>query len=198
MATAFLDILPEAHELSANWAFFALAAFLALYLVEFGLNIHFHEGHSHDLHAHQAAAGRISAFAIAIHSLMDGFTIGVGFGAGFALGVITSFAVIFHELPEGVFTYTLLMRDRVEERRATIYSWLVALATPFGAMITYLFVRNASEAVLGNLLAVAGGMFIYIGAADLVPETHRRSRLGNAALVMLGVGLVLVLTQLVG
>ena len=92
----------------------------------------------------------------------------------------------------------LLIHDRVEEGRATIFSWLVALATPVGAIATYLLIRDVSEATLGILLAIAGGTFIYIAAADLVPETHRRSRIGNAALVLIGVAFVIVLGWLVG
>jgi len=198
MATAFIDLLAEAVSLSGAWFAGALAAFLVLYLIEFGLNIHYCRYEACKEEGHIRPVGRVSALGIGLHSLLDGFTIGVGFEAGFAIGVIASFAVIFHELPEGAFTYMLLIHDRVEEGRATIFSWLVALATPFGAIATYLLIRDVSEATLGILLAIAGGTFIYIAAADLVPETHRRSRIGNAALVLIGVAFVIVLGWLVG
>lgn len=198
MATALFDLLPKAVDLSPAWPYFTLAAFLLLYLVEFGMNIHYCRHAECEADRDVRAAGRVSAIGIGLHSLLDGFTIGVGFEAGFALGVATSFAVIFHELPEGVFIYTLLLLDRVEEGRATFYSWLVALATPVGAIGTYVIVQDVPSPVLGVLLAVAAGTFIYIAAADLVPETHRRSRLGNGALVLIGVGFVLLLKGLAG
>lgn len=197
MATAFIDLLPKAVSLSRAWFVGALGAFLVLYLIEFGMNIHYCRHEACEQEGHHRPVGRVSALGIGLHSLLDGFTIGVGFEAGFALGVLASFAVIFHELPEGAFTYTLLLRDRVDERRATLFSWLVALATPVGAIATYLLVKDVSDDALGILLAIAGGTFIYIAAADLVPETHRRSRLGNAALVLAGVGFVVILGRLV-
>ncbi len=197
MATAFINLLPKAVSLSETWYAAALAAFLALYLIEFGLNIHFCRNEACEDEGHQRPVGRVSALGIGLHSLLDGFTIGVGFQAGFGIGVVTSFAVIFHELPEGAFTYTLLIHDQVEEGRATFFSWLVALATPFGAIATYFLVRDVSEATLGNLLAIAGGTFIYVGAADLVPETHRHSRIGNAVLVVIGVAFIVIVGRLV-
>lgn len=194
MANAFFNLLPEAAKLDSAWVYFAFAGFIALYFVEYGMNTHY----CHEEECEVRSIGLISTVGIGLHSLLDGFTIGVGFEAGFALGVITSFAVIFHELPEGVFTYTLLMHDRVSERRSLIYSWAVALATPVGAVLTFLFVRGASEAVIGSLIALAGGTFIYIGAADLVPETHRRSTVWNALLVLAGAAFVLLLSRFLG
>lgn len=107
--------------------------------------------------------------------------------------MLTSLAVIAHELPEGVFTYTLLIADKVPELQSLAYSWIVALATPFGAIVTYLVLRNLSPSSLGIMLAAAGGTFIYIGAADLFPQVHRKPNLLNALLVLVGISFVLVL-----
>ena len=84
-----------------------------------------------------------------------------------------------------------------ERPRAVIYSVAVASATPFGAIAGYLFLRNIQADVLGALLGIAAGSFLYIAASDLLPETHRRASpyilplvaSGAAAMFLVGVAL---------
>lgn len=192
LATAFFELLPEAVELNKLWPVAAFSAFIALYLLEYSLNIHY----CHDPECTVRQVGLISTLGIGFHSLVDGIVIAVGFETNIVLGILTALAVIFHELPEGIFTYTLLLHDNIPEKRSLIYSWLVALATPFGAVVTFALIRNVSEAVLGILLGVAAGTFIYIGSADLIPETHKKSTVWNAVLVLIGVVFVLSLRQI--
>lgn len=194
LATASFELLPEAIELQRSWPIYLLAGLVFLYLLEHLMTIHSCE----DERCENKAMGKISALGIGIHSLLDGLAIGVGFEASFALGVITSLAVILHELPEGVFTYTLLRHDKVPERKSQIYAWLVALVTPFGAILTFLFLKGASPQLLGALLAFTAGSFFYIATADLVPETHKKPNLFYFLLIFLGIGLTLLIDQLLG
>jgi zinc transporter ZupT len=76
------------------------------------------------------------------------------------------------------------------------YSWLVALATPVGAIATYFFTRGMSGISLGALLSIAAGSFIYIGSSDLVPATHKKQAFLNVVLVLLGVGFVILMGRL--
>mgnify|MGYP001620002362 FL=1 len=135
---------------------------------------------------------------IGFHSLIDGIIIGLGFKISFIVGLLSSSAVIFHETAEGVFVYTLLLYDQMAKKKALFYSWLVALATPFGAVLTFLLISRAPTYVLGWLLAAAAGSFIYIGASDLIPATHREYNFLNIFLVLLGIAFVLTIGQFLG
>lgn len=194
VGTTFFELLPEASSLNSNWIYAAAVGLIALFLVEHFMVIH--ECHEEVCDVH--TMGTVGAIGIGLHSLIDGIVIGVGFEVSFALGLLTSLAVIVHELPEGVFTYTLLIADQVPERRSLLYSWIVALATPIGAVITYLVLRELSPAILGIMLALAGGTFLYVGVADLLPQIHRKPNLFNAFLVLVGITFVLVVSRLLG
>ncbi|MFZ3063147.1 MAG: ZIP family metal transporter [Actinomycetota bacterium] len=194
LATAFFELFPEALDLNRNWFYAAVIGVTALFLIEHFMVVHACHEDVCDVHT----MGVVGALGIGIHSLIDGIVIGIGFEASFALGVVTSMAVIVHELPEGVFTYTLLIADEVSERKSLIYSWIVALATPFGAVMTYLILRGLSPGVLGIMLALAGGTFIYVGAADLLPQVHRKPNALNAFLVIVGILFVLIVGRFVG
>jgi len=194
LANAFFDLIPEAQALNVNYLSYILLALISLYILEHFIMIHACHEEKCDIHT----LGTISVLGIGLHSLIDGVIIGVGFGVSFGIGLITALAVIFHELPEGSFTYSILKHDNVPERKSMTYSWLVALATPFGAILTYFFIQNVSAQVLGALLALAAGSFLYIGASDLMPETHKKSSVLNIALVVFGVLFVFGLTNVLG
>jgi ZIP family zinc transporter/zinc and cadmium transporter len=120
------------------------------------------------------------------HSLLDGIIIGVGFEVDPKLGLLTSLGVILHELPEGVTTFSLLLNS-IKRATALKMSIAVALATPLGALISLTFIGGLSEGMIGIMLAMAGGSFLYVAAADLIPETHGMKGLQNAGFLLLGV-----------
>ncbi len=72
-------------------------------------------------------------------------------------------------------------------RKAIQLTSFVALATPGAAILTYAMVNNLPEPLLGALLAVAGGSFIYIAASDLIPESHRSRGLSASLALCLGI-----------
>lgn len=192
LATAFLNLLPEAISSETDWALWTLGTIIVLYLLEHMMIIHSCQEEECEVHN----MGILSSLGIGFHSLIDGITIGIAFQFGQAIGIIASFAVIFHETAEGIFTYTLLTHDNVSKFKALFYSWLVALATPVGAIATYFFTRGMSGISLGALLSIAAGSFIYIGSSDLVPATHKKQAFLNVVLVLLGVGFVILMGRL--
>lgn len=194
LGNAFFFLLPEAQELTPSWSFYVIAGLLFLFVVEHFMIFHACQEEECDIHT----LGTIGALGVGLHSLVDGIVIGVGFGTSISLGIVASLAVIFHEVPEGIFTYTLLVYDKVPEKKTLLYSWLVALATPFGAVAAFLFISTTPPSYLGGLLALAAGTFIYIGASDLIPQAHRRPNPVHALLILGGVVFVFLLGSALG
>jgi zinc and cadmium transporter len=183
VAIAVAHVLPEALKLNDQSPLWFISGFVVFFAVEHFITVHAcrHKDCDHEGRGLTAAAG------IGIHSLFDGVAIGVGFEVDAALGILTAAAVILHELPEGVFTYTILINSGADKRRSIVYSVLVALATPVGAVLTFVLFRQwVNEAVLGVMLGFIGGTFIYIGAGDLTPEAHRGRSFVNVVMLALG------------
>jgi ZIP family zinc transporter/zinc and cadmium transporter len=192
LSAAFLELLPESVEASGNWMYWILGTIIIFYLMEHLMVIHSCREGECEVHN----MGVMSVLGIGFHSLIDGITIAIAFQVGSAIGIMASFAVIFHETAEGIFTYGLLIHDNIPRSKALFYSWLVALATPAGAIATYFATKNISASALGILLSIAAGSFIYIGASDLVPATHKKQAFLNAILVLSGVGFVVLISYL--
>ena len=176
LSAALLDIMPESLELNSSASLYVLLSFIAFYILE--QNLVLHAGHEdleccgnegrHRLHS----LGVISLLGIGFHSLLDGVIIGAGFLESTTIGLIATIAVISHELPEGLSIMGLLLHAGFSRNRAVIYSIIVALATPVGAVASSLLLRGIEPNLLGALLGIAAGSFLYIAASDLIPQTR--------------------------
>lgn len=199
MTTAFSHLLPEAIELSGisvGWFgspfFFALVGFVTLYIFEQAIVIHTCAEDNCAAHSF----GIVASLGIGLHSLLDGIVIGIGFEVSTEVGLITSLAVLLHEIPEGIFTMSILLNSSMKLKKAVIYTIVVALATPIGAWMSLIFIKRISPLILGNMLAFAAGTFIYIAASDLIPQTHKVSRKANVPLVIMGGVFIFLISKL--
>jgi len=202
IAISLLDIVPEAFELNEFGLHWALLSFIAFYALEKSVVVH--AGHEDilacDLESEEHrrhSFGLMSFLGIGFHSLLDGVVIGAGFADSHITGIVTTIGVTLHEFPEGLSILSILLHAGFERARAIVYSAAVALATPVGAVAGFLFLRGIGPDVLGALLGIAAGSFLYIAASDLLPETHRQTSpyilplVAGGALAMLAVGMIL-------
>lgn len=194
LAAAFLNILPEALALNKDALLYVLFTILVLYLLE--QRIAFHTCHDEHCDFHQSLS-TIGILGLSFHSILDGIIIGVGFEASNSLGLIAAFGVLMHEFPEGVSIFSLLTHANYERKKKYLYSVLVALATPFGAILILFFVKEIDANILGILLSIAAGSFIYIGASDLIPETHRKLSPMNTPMVLAGAAIIYLANLLI-
>ncbi len=198
LAVGFLHILPEAQELTQGAMAYLLVAFLGFYFLEH--HLFFHASHeelhhttleipsSHDeCCADPHPLGMVAFFGMTLHSLIDGMIIGTGFEVDADLGFLAAMGVIAHEVPEGIAMISILLHYGYQRSRAATLTLTVALATPAGALLTFALIGGLAPEVLGALLALATGSFIYIGASDLIPESHRARGLKGSLSLCAGI-----------
>jgi zinc transporter ZupT len=172
---ALFDLLPEAIDLGTK---FHSAAMVSLF-VAFGLFGYLVLDRMILLHTHDAEDGEVNvprgafgALTLSAHSFLDGIAIGVGFQASAAVGIIVTAAVLTHDFSDGINTVNFVLHAGGGKQRA--FRWLLvdAMAPVLGAASTLLF--RISESVIGLVLAVFVGTFLYLSASDLIPESHHR------------------------
>jgi zinc and cadmium transporter len=197
LGVAFFHLFPESLELYNNALLFILIGFLIFYLLENALVLHSgSEIHFKEKKLSRQTKGKVMFLGLFFHSFVDGIIIGIGFEIDFKLGLLTSLGVIAHELPEGVTTFALLINS-LERRTALKLSIAVALATPLGALISLTFIKSVSQAMVGLMLAIAGGSFLYISASDLIPETHEEKGFVNAGFLLIGIISLYLLSKII-
>jgi len=199
IGAAFFDLAPESAKAIGSFddaMLFAGIGFLAFYLLERITLLHVgHEaGHPVERHEH---VGAIGAGGMSVHSFLDGIAVGASFHASVELGIIVAVVVILHDFSDGIATVSVLLANGAT--RAVAFRWLlIDAAAPVLGAIAALFLTIEGP-VLGAILGTFVGFFLYVGAAELLPEAHRKGR-GDLVMVgtVAGAAFIFVVTRLVG
>lgn len=172
IGVAFFDLIPEALELGSSlYDASTILTITAFGFIGYMLLDRFTVVHSHLHDDHEdCKRGRFGAGSLSIHSFLDGAAIGLAFQVSEAVGVIVAIAVLVHDFSDGINTVNLILKNNGTLRSA--FKWLLvdASAPVLGILSTLFFTLPATA--LGILLAVFTGFFLYIGASDLLPESH--------------------------
>lgn len=199
LGTAFLDLLPEAtHDGGEGVLRWALAGMIVFFLLErFVLEFHHQHTHSHapeEAPEMKDAAVPLIVLGDAVHNFIDGVIIAGTFLVSTPLGIVTTFAVAAHEIPQEIGDFGLLLHRGVSKKRVLLYNLIGGIATPVAALLTY-FVGTKILPLMPVFLSLTAGFFIYIAASDLIPEIHRKKAKNvsgtlDTALLFVGIGVV--------
>ncbi|HVB80984.1 MAG TPA: ZIP family metal transporter [Candidatus Binataceae bacterium] len=192
LGAAFLEMIPDsAPALGPHLGAPLVAGFLMIFVLEHFVLVHPHpEGAAEHGQAHHIHFGLTAYVGIFFHSLLDGLAISATYRNP-ALGSAVLMAIVFHKVPTAFALTSLLMLDRW--KRPTIVFWmsLFALATPLGAIVTWLFLRDAGSLVLAGSVALSAGSFLAIATSDILPQISRSDHNRAATLAALFAGLAL-------
>jgi zinc and cadmium transporter len=182
LGDAFIHLIPGTFEAGASGkapmtaSLLILAGMLLFFIVE--KLIQHHHGVLHDyFHGHQAG-GRaelavINVLGDAVHNFIDGVVIGASYLVSPTLGVSTTLAVLLHEIPQ---EFGDLIHSGLSVRKALLVNLGSASAAILGTALSLLAASVAQEAVTSTLVPLTAGGFVYLAAADLIPELqHDRS-----------------------
>ena len=109
--------------------------------------------------------------SLCLHSFLDGMAIGLGFHVSAAVGAIIAAGVIAHDFADGLNTIIVSLRGGTSRGAAGVWLLLDAFAPLLGIAVAIMI--PIPEYAFGAALGVFGGMFLYLGASQLVPESHR-------------------------
>lgn len=177
IGVAFFDLIPEAISLGSSFLSVSqITSITALGFVLYLILDRFFVMHSHteedvvQLHMHSTKRGKLGAGSLIAHSFLDGVAIGLAFQVSITVGTIIAIAVLVHDFSDGINTVNLILKNNGQGTEA--FRWLMwgACAPVCGVISTLFF--TLPEAILGIILALFAGFFLYIGASDLLPESH--------------------------
>lgn len=119
-----------------------------------------------------------------LHNFIDGLVIVSAFSVSIKLGMITTLAVILHEIPQEIGDFGILVYGGFSKTKALIFNLLTALTAILGAILGY-FIYAKIENFSQILLAFTAGGFIYIASSDLIPELHKENKTNKAIMSFL-------------
>ncbi len=202
---AFLHLLPETtagRGFTAPLGWAIIAGFVAMFLLEAGLRLqhshveavdHEHHGHEEEHAAAIAPFGWLNLIGDGVHNLLDGVVIAAAYLVDIHVGIATTNAVAAHEIPQELGDFAVLVRAGMAPAKALMLNLASALLAIVGAAAV-LLIDLPADTIQAVAIPLVVGAFIYIAAADLVPELHHHSKGREAIVILAGflVGLLLM------
>jgi len=134
-----------------------------------------------------------------VHNLIDGLIIGTSYLVSIPVGIATTIAVIFHEIPQEMWDFGVLIHGGFTKKRAVLLNFFTALTAVLGVIIAFLLYRYV-DGMVSALIPFAAGTFIYIAGSDLIPELHKENKLSQSIpqilFFLLGIGIMSLLLLL--
>jgi zinc and cadmium transporter len=170
---AFIHLIPEAIEESGFGTSVSLLILLGI-IFSFIMEKFLQWRHCHiptsSEHPHSFAY--MNLFGDAVHNLIDGLIVGGSYLVSVPIGISTTLAVVFHEIPQEFGDFGVLIHGGFKKRKAVWFNFLTALTAILGAVIA-LVVGATLVGFIPLLIPFAAGNFIYIAGSDLIPELRK-------------------------
>lgn len=197
LGDAFIHLLPET--IKTGFTLTVSLSLLSGILIFFILEKIIHWQHCHipisKEHIHTFAYMNIVGDAL--HNFLDGIIIAISYLISIPAGIATTTAVIFHEIPQEIGEFGLLIYGGFSKKNALLVNFLSSLTAFFGAILT-LWLSSLSN-LKSVLVPVAIGGFIYIAGSDLIPEMHKETKISKSIIQILAflLGITIMLLLLV-
>jgi len=182
---AFIHLIPEAVEESGfglNISIYILSGILCFFVVEKILQWR----HCHILTSeeHPHTFAYMNLFGDAVHNFIDGLIVAGSYIVSFPLGVATTLAVVFHEIPQEIGDFGVLIYGGFSKSKALMFNFLSAITAILGAFVALLLGLYMTNFTV-FLVPFAAGGFIYIAGSDLIPELHKEIKPSKSVLELI-------------
>ncbi len=202
LGTAYLDLLPQAVEFFGVEQLSAVAlsvtvGFLGFFFLE--RFVYWYHGHVHGYESNVEEKLTFKRFVYlnllgdGVHNFVDGMVIAASFLIAVPVGLATTVAVVFHEVPQEIGDFGVLVYGGFTRYRALSVNFLSALTAVVGAFVSNYF-SSYVENFVGLLVAFGAGGFIYLAASELIPEIQKEENIGKSIIqfVLFVFGIVLI------
>ena len=200
LGDAFIHLLPEiVNEVGfgINISLYIILGIAVLFVIEKTICWR----HCHlpitDDHVHPFAI--MNLVGDLVHNFIDGLIIGASYLVNIPVGIATTLAVIFHEIPQEISDFGVLLKGGFSKAKALFYNFVTALTSILGAVVA-LMIGKTVENITVFLIPFAAGTFIYIAGSDLIPELHKGEFKWKKSLmqfVAISLGVIVMLALLV-
>ena len=189
LAVALMEMLPAGMAATPHAPVYALAGYGLIHACEHVLVPHFHFGEEVHPEAMIGTTASVAAFAgLMVHSFIDGLSIAGGVASGSSMGLLIFLGVAIHSVPAGFTMGSVVLASGRGGRTALVASLLIGAAILAGSCSVYI-IGEGNASVIGALLSLSAGSFLYIAATDLIPLVNAMERRRTTWALLGGVGL---------
>ena len=188
---ALFHLLPMSIDRLGNHTGVYLALIVG-FVIFFVLEQFLHWHHCHAVTSeHKQPLGYLLLVADGLHNFIGGLAVGGAFLIDIGAGITAWSAAAAHEIPQELGDFGVLVHGGWDPRKALTVNFISALTFPLGGVIAYAASKSLDVAFL---VPFAAGNFLYIAAAELIPEVKQyedwRVNLLHLAALLAGLGLM--------
>jgi len=194
----FVDLIPEVKEIFIGEFGSILGIILALLGIVGGiiilklLDIFIPDHEGHEKEELKHI-GLISSIALILHNIIEGMAVYTAVNNSVESGLLISLGVGLHNIPLGMVITSTFYKANNNRKKTWSIIILVSLSTFLGGLIMMMLSGIlVNEIVLGILLSITLGMLIYISVFELLPKMLEMKN-KKVALVGIITGIVLIL-----
>ena len=198
----FIHLLPEAFKNSIPTliGLYVLCGILFSFIME--KFIHWRHCHLPASKQHPHHFAIMNLIGDAMHNFIDGLIIAGSYFVSIPVGVATTTAVLFHEIPHETGNFAILIYGGFTKLKALFFNFITALTAVIGAIAGVLLSNTSTS--FAFIVPFAAGNLIYIAGSDLVPELHKgtcedfslKESFYQFLAILLGIGVMLLLLLL--
>jgi zinc and cadmium transporter len=175
LGAAFIGMIPNAVKLlDVNiMLYFVLGGIMFFFLLE--KIILWRTCGYKDCERHLHAAAPMILVGDAFHNAIDGVVIAASFLTSPELGIFVTLSVIFHEIPQELGDFGILIRSGLSRKKALFYNALSGSSAIIAGILAYFFMQQM-KTFIPYALAFSASSFLYIAMAELIPEMHKKTK----------------------
>lgn len=170
---SFTDLIPESYNMFKNH--FKLYPLVLIILISINIGIIislFIKKYIPENNDNLYRVGVISMFAIILHNIPEGMATFMTTNTNPKLGISLSIAIALHNIPEGISIAIPIYYSTKSKLKAILYTFISGLSELFGAIITYLFLKPIiNNYTMGVLFSIIAGIMIHIALFELLPTS---------------------------
>ena len=179
-----------------------LIGIVLLKILDFFVPHHEHEAHHKHKHSvtkchneHLHHIGIISSVAVIFHNLIEGMSLYLVASSKFVSGMLLCIGIGLHNIPMGLVIASTLISSNYSKEKTLKLSLVVSLSTFVGGLFMFIL-GGVNELVEGILLGLTIGMLVYILVFELA---HQIYHMKNKKLAGIGIfiGVILLLISVV-
>lgn len=205
------ELLPETYEILNDEIGFTRSIIVIIILSLIGITIlklldlfvphHEHDAHHKHQHSsdkchneHLFHIGIVSSMAMIAHNLIEGMSLYLVSSTNLVSGLLLCVGIGLHNIPMGLVISSTLVSSNYSKEKTIKISLIVSLATFVGGLFMFIL-GNVNALVEGILLGLTLGMLIYISIFELL---HQMYHMKNKKMVIMAsvIGVLLLLLSL--
>ena len=166
--------------------YFTMIVFALIGLILLKLLDLFIPDHEHSNHKeHVFHIGIMSSIALIIHNLIEGMILYSTLDKNFNLGILLGIGIGLHNVPLGMVIGSTLKDAKYSKLKIISISFIISLSTFIGALILSL-IGTVSDYFIGVMFAITLGMLIYIVFFELLHHLKHQDKKNNITGFIIG------------